>query len=99
VKAAVQLCPANAAYRRSLGLVHEAAEQRDAAVDAYERAVEKQPGDVQVCVCMCVCMCVCVSECVLLHAAGDASPTHPPPRRAVLQQDYPADVAWPSSAT
>lgn len=48
VKAAIQLAPANARYRRSLGVVHESAQQWLAAADAFERAIEKQPTDVQV---------------------------------------------------
>lgn len=49
VKSAIQLAPANARYRRSLGVVHESAEQWLAAADAFERAIEKQPTDKQVC--------------------------------------------------
>jgi tetratricopeptide (TPR) repeat protein len=48
VKAAIQLAPANARYRRSLGVVLEAAQQYDAAADAYQRAIEKRPNDMQV---------------------------------------------------
>lgn len=48
VKAAIQLAPANARYRRSLGIVYETAEQWPQAADAYERAIEKQPSDVLV---------------------------------------------------
>lgn len=47
VKAAIQLAPANARYRRSLGVVLEAAQQYELAADAYQRAVEKRPNDVQ----------------------------------------------------
>lgn len=48
MKSAIQLAPANARYRRSLGVVHESAQQWPAAADAFERAIEKQPNDVQV---------------------------------------------------
>lgn len=48
VQAAIQLAPANARYRHSLGVVHEAAEQWGSAADAFERAVEKRPNDVKV---------------------------------------------------
>jgi hypothetical protein len=48
VQAAIQLAPANAKYRHSLGVVHEAAEQWSSAADAFERAVEKRPNDVKV---------------------------------------------------
>eukprot|EP00879_Flechtneria_rotunda_P025124 GHRR01026683.1.p1 GENE.GHRR01026683.1~~GHRR01026683.1.p1 ORF type:complete len:345 (+),score=139.83 GHRR01026683.1:1271-2305(+) len=47
VKAAIQLAPSNARYRRSLGLVHEAAQQWLLAADAYTYAVEKQPKSMQ----------------------------------------------------
>lgn len=47
VQAAIQLAPANARYRHSLGVVHEAAEQWGSAADAFERAVEKRPNDVK----------------------------------------------------
>lgn len=48
VKAAVQLAPSNARFRRSLGTIHAAAQQWLAAADAFQRAIEKQPGDLQV---------------------------------------------------
>lgn len=48
MQAAIQLAPANAKYRHSLGVVHEAAEQWSSAADAFERAVEKRPNDVKV---------------------------------------------------
>eukprot|EP00878_Enallax_costatus_P006555 GHUV01006873.1.p1 GENE.GHUV01006873.1~~GHUV01006873.1.p1 ORF type:complete len:349 (+),score=115.70 GHUV01006873.1:588-1634(+) len=47
VKSAIQLAPANARYRRSLGVVHESAQHWLAAADAFQRAIEKQPSDLQ----------------------------------------------------
>lgn len=48
IKQAIQLAPSNARYRRSLGVVHESAQQWLAAADAFQRAIEKQPTDIQV---------------------------------------------------
>jgi Flp pilus assembly protein TadD len=59
VKAAIQLAPANARYRRSLGVVLEAAKQFELAADAYQRAIEKRPKDVQVRLKACFWFIVC----------------------------------------